>query len=74
MSNVTIISKGPSCFGTQVLVDGVPMKGVHRIELVADVKDGDQLWRAVIHCYPDQIEVTDMDSGQVEFVKGKHPA
>ncbi len=74
MSNVSIISKGPHCIGTQVLVDGVPMKGVYRIELKADArteKEDGQLWCAVIHCHPSLIEVTDMDSDEVEFIKGK---
>lgn len=72
MGNVTIISKGPSCIGTHVLVDGVRMKGVHKIELSADADSkGSRLWTAIIHCYPDLIEVTDMDSNEVEFVKGK---
>jgi uncharacterized protein YeaO (DUF488 family) len=33
--------------GTQVLVDGVPLSGVTKIELTADVDD---VWRAKIHC------------------------
>lgn len=70
MSNVSIISKGPSCIGTKVLVDGVAMKGVHRIELSASAT-GDKLWHAVIHCHPSVIEVTDFDSAEVEWVKGK---
>lgn len=72
MSNVSIIAKGPQCRGTQVLVDGVPMKGVYRIELHADarVREGNQLWHAVIHCHPSVIEVAGMDSGEVEFVRG----
>lgn len=37
-----------STHGTKVLVDGVEMKGVTRVELVANVDD---VWRARIECY-----------------------
>jgi hypothetical protein len=66
-NNVSIVAKGPTTQGTQVLVDGVPMKGVTKIELVADVND---VWRAVITCIPAAINISDMDSEYMEFVKG----
>lgn len=76
--NVSIIARGPRAVGSKVLVDGVPMKGVFKVELVADARvgSGSQLWTAVIHVHPGVIEVTDMDSDCVEFVRGKvdHPS
>lgn len=77
MSKVTIVSNGGRVVGSKVLVDGVPMKGVFKIELQADARThqgASPLWTAVIHCHPEQIEVTDMDSSEVEFVRGKRGA
>lgn len=65
MSNVTIIGKGPKTLGTKVLVDGVAMKGVTRIELIAETNSN---WKAVIHCIAKEVDVTDMDSTEIEFV------
>ena len=66
--SVSIIGKGPSTRGTQVLVDGVPLKCVQRVVLTADVND---MRKAVITLIPDHIEVSDMDSTECEFVNGK---
>jgi hypothetical protein len=66
MSNVTIIGKGPKTQGTKVLVDGVAMKGVTRVELVADVNS---LWKAVIHVIAKEVDITDMDSTEIEYVR-----
>lgn len=49
--------------GTKVLVDGVALKGVTRVELVAEVDD---VWRARIECYA-QMQV--MPGALVEVVR-----
>jgi hypothetical protein len=69
-SNVSIKSVGPSTQGTVVEVDGKRIKGVTRIELVASVND---VWHAVIHLIPDAIEVSNIDSKYVEWVKSGLP-
>ena len=61
IGKVTIIGNGPEVGQgrTQVLVDGVPLRCVTRVELVADAQD---VWRAVIYLIPNKIEVTDIDT------------
>lgn len=74
MSNVRIVSNGPHVVGSKVLVDGAPMKGVFKVELSAEASKGaSPLWTAVIHCHPAEIEVTDLDSSECEFVRGNGP-
>jgi hypothetical protein len=65
VSNITIIGKGPSTFGTKVLVDGVAVKGIKKIEILGEVNGQ---WHAVIHVIAKEIDITDMDSKEVEFV------
>lgn len=72
MGNVSIVSVGPGTQGTKVRVDGVAVKGITRIELIAEVNSN---WRAVIHVIPEIVELTDLDSSELEFVKiGPKPA
>ncbi|PZP92661.1 MAG: hypothetical protein DI587_31385 [Variovorax paradoxus] len=41
--------------GTKVLLDGVEVKGLRKIELSAEAND---VWRATLHLMPEMIEVT----------------
>ena len=72
LGNVSIIGRDSViCGNTDVLVDGVKMRGVTKVVLVADAATA--VWRAVIHCVPDSIRITDLDSDSVKFVAGLPP-
>lgn len=52
--------------GTLVMVGDVQVKGVYKIELLADTND---VWRAVVHCHPKWNEMTALASFSIVHPK-----
>lgn len=55
--------------GTRLFVGDEQIRGVTRVELIADIEDG--LWRAVITCLADVQEVTALEDLSRRFVSAR---